>query len=56
MTTCLPDRVFFLYDAEGNEVRRIEALDATPGNTVVFPDGPLEVASVTILAAGEVYA
>lgn len=51
-----PDRVIFLYDADGNELRRIEAADATPGNSVDFPDGPLKVASVEILAAGDVYA
>lgn len=52
----LPDRVILIYDVDGNELRRIEANDATPDNTTVFPDAPLQVGSVTILAAGDVYA
>ena len=51
----LPDRVIYLYASDGTELRRIDAGDATPDNTIEFTR-PLKVAAIQILAAGEVYA
>jgi hypothetical protein len=51
----IPDRVLFLYDANGAELYRVDAADAVPDTTIEF-EKPLKVSAIQILAAGEVYA